>query len=431
MTPQEYFVADNIRLSYIQTDKFKAEAVTLSFDIPLTPENYIHSHVLCKLLIRGCERLPSIAQINRELDELYSATLTVSANAAADVISVRIGADVLSERFVTDGTDVLRRVLCTGADVLLRPILVDGTFSKETLDKVIVSFTDQVRSIKNSPKQYAFTRLDELLSRSKPCVVTYEYLLENAQKVTPESLMRFYTYLLSSTSINAFYIGASSPERVADAILNAFSTFSGKAALTPTLPVIAKPEEYISVTEEMDITQGNLAMGFRTGAGYANGKQHVLRIFNEIFGASPASKLFLNVRERMSLCYYCTSAVSASSGNLTVRLGLENKNRDVAKAEILRQLDLIRQGEISDSEMLAARQSVEYTFSQIYDSPHALFSFYSARQNASVSETVEEYKQKLLSVTAEEVCELAKNTVLDTEFYIKGTCAESEEADDE
>jgi len=158
MIPKKYTVADNIRLSYIQTDKFKAEALTVSLDMPLTPENYVLSHVLCIALGRGCERLPSIADINRELDELYSSTLSFNTTTRGDNLSVCLCADMISNKFVTDGTDVLRGVLHTGADMLMRPLLRDGVFLPDTVEKVKISFLDHVKSIKNYPKLYASAR---------------------------------------------------------------------------------------------------------------------------------------------------------------------------------------------------------------------------------------------------------------------------------
>ncbi len=431
MIPKKHTIADNIRLSYIQTDKFKEEALTVSLDMPLTPENYVLSHVLCLALGRGCERLPSLAQINRELDELYASTVGFNTNTRGDNLSVCIYADMISNRFVTDGTDVLRGVLRTAADMLLRPLIRDGAFLPDTVEKVKISFLDLVRSIKNHPKLYAAARLGELMDRNLDRKITLEDIIDTTQKVDAKALYEFYKELITCSSLNVFYVGAQPPETVANAVADAFSGFVGISGSAPIMPSIEKPAEYVSVTENMPLKQGTLAMGFRTGAGLSEGTHTALIILNEIFGGSAASKLFLNVRERMSLCYYCGSKVSTLSGNVTVCSGLDNANRDIAAEEILRQLSLIARGEISEQEMTAARQSIEYSYSQIYDAPRSLQSFYLERELFGITETVEEHKQKLLAVSAEDVCRLAQNTVHDTQFYICGTSAESEDEYDE
>ncbi len=425
MTPQRYAIADNVRLSYIQTDKFKAETLTVSFDIPLTHENYVLSHLLCQLLGRGCERLPSLELINRELDELYSSSLCFNTTARADTLSVCMSAEMISNRFISDGTDVLGGVLRAGADMLLRPLTRDGIFIPETVSKVSAAFVDQIKAIKSHPRAYALARLSELMDRNTRRSVTLDYILESTPKVNALGLYSFYKYLLSSSSISVFYVGSTSPDAVADAFSAAFGSIVGVRPMRK-LPDISTPEEYISVTEDMPIKQGNLALGFRTGAGLSNNDHPTLFVLNEILGGSPASKLFLNVRERMSLCYYCSSKASLITGSIVVSSGLDNTNKELAKSEIFRQLELIAKGEISNEELCAARGSIKYSYSQIYDSARALRSFYTERDCFGIEETVEQYKQRLLSVSAEDVSRLAAATVHDTEFFIRGVGAESD-----
>ena len=118
-------------------------------------------------------------------------------------------------------------------------------------------------------------------------------------------------------------------------------------------------------------------------------------------------------------------------GNLSVLAGIDNANVDIARQEILHQLDLIRSGHISEDELNAARRGIDYTLSQIYDSPRSIIEFYRTRAIFGIHESIEEYKQTLLSVSAEDVIRLANNTVFDTEFYICGVGTESDGEDDE
>ena len=164
-------------------------------------------------------------------------------------------------------------------------------------------------------------------------------------------------------------------------------------------------------------------MGFRTGVtvGTENDLYYTALLLNEIFGGSPASKLFLNVRERMSLCYYCSSSYNQYNGILSVSAGIESSNRDVAEKAILGQLEDIRAGKISDVEFRAAKTSLENAYRQIYDNPFELQSFYGNRQLFGITETIEHCRQKLNAVTKDAVVELAKKVIHDTVFFIEGT----------
>ena len=176
-------------------------------------------------------------------------------------------------------------------------------------------------------------------------------------------------------------------------------------------------------------------MGFRTGVtADGTGRDfYTAMVLNEIFGGSPASKLFLGVRERMSLCYYCSSSFSPYTGILTVSSGIENRNRARAEEAILAQLQDIREGKISDAELHAARVSLENAYRTIYDNPFDLQSFYGNRVTFGISETVEDCRSRLVSVTKEEIAALARRVVCDTVFFVEGTMSEGvgEEVDDE
>jgi predicted Zn-dependent peptidase len=280
---------------------------------------------------------------------------------------------------------------------------------------------DALAAEKNNTRSYAAMRLRELMSRDGDRFPTLEYLLDNVMTVSAAEITEHYARLIASAPMSVFYVGRASEEHIASKLTSAFSEFKG-SVLTPSPRIVpSTPKELFSVTEDMPVSQGKLALGFRTGTSIADGTHAVAVMLNEILGTSPASKLFMNVRERLGLCYYCASSYSIYSGNLSVATGLDVSNRQKAEDEILRQIDDIRKGNISDAEWTAARKSLEYTYVQIYDSPFALQSFYTNREFAGIDESVEDFKRALLSVTREEVSECAKNTVLDTRFFINGT----------
>lgn len=78
------------------------------------------------------------------------------------------------------------------------------------------------------------------------------------------------------------------------------------------------------------------------------------RLMNALFGGTPHSMLFRSVREKLSLCYYCASSYDYIKGVMLVDSGVEAAKADEAQAEILRQLDLLRQGAFIDEDLEAA-----------------------------------------------------------------------------
>ena len=123
-----------------------------------------------------------------------------------------------------------------------------------------------------------------------------------------------------------------------------------------------------SFTDEMAVTQGKLVLGYRLGECMEEPDIAALFVFNAVFGSGVTSKLFMNVREKLSLCYYAGSTVDTHKGLMLVSSGVDFDKADAAKAEIFAQLDAVKRGDITDEELDAARRSVASDLRSFLDS---------------------------------------------------------------
>lgn len=430
MTLQKRAIAKNIKLSYLYTKKFKTDSLSFTLYTPLTARAYLYSLVLVGVMRRGSEAYPSMRELNRELDMLYASTVDVQSGIYGNTLTFTVSAELIAARFAIDGTDVSDGVIRLIADVLLHPLRDGGCFPSDTVEKEKQLVSDALRAERNNPRSYAATRLKELMRRGNGEYPTLEYLLSEVANVTPEALGAYYDSLTASAPMNVFYVGSESADAVSGKIANAFGAYTATESYLPKPPSAEPARPPVDVTEDMPVSQGKLCIGLRSGACFTDGGYHAAIVFNEILGASPASKLFMNVRERLSLCYYCSSAYSTVSGELSISCGVDASNRERAEAEIMRQLGEIADGNISDTEFFAAKRSLEYTYAQLYDSPFSLRAFYTDRELAGIEENVEECKHALLSVTREQVAQTAAKAVADTRFFINGSGGEEVENDD-
>ncbi len=433
MKLQRIGIAKNASLSYINTNKFKTEALGLSLSIPLTPRDYLCNMLLSGIMRRGTQSMPSHAAVNRQLDMLYAAVVEISSNTCANTLSLNVSADFLAECHVPHGTDVFGGVINIIGELLTSPQKKDGIFPADTLKSEIELVRDGLLAERNNTRAYAAMRCRELLHRDNENYPTLEYLLENIDTVSSEELSAYHEKLLAQAELSAFYVGSKDGERVAAALADIFDGALGYGSLTYVPDAIDASRERACSEEQMDVSQAKLSMGFVTGTGYGREDRHAAILLNEILGSSPASKLFINVREKQGLCYYCSSSYSAVSGNIMISSGFEPSNKDKVISEILAQLDAIKNGDITDSELSCARRSLCYSYAQIYDSPFSLQGFYATRACFGVEETVEECKQALMSVTREDVIRLANRIRYDSCYFVCGTGGGSSEevSDDE
>ena len=420
MKLQSISIAKNALLSYINTNKFKTEALGLSLSIPLTPRDYLCNMLLSGVMRRGTERLPSHAAVNRELDMLYAAVVEISSNTCANMLSLNVGADFLADRHVPDGTDVFGGVIGVIGELLTSPLKKDGLFDADTLNSEITIVRDALLAERNNTRAYAAMRCKELLHRENQNYPTLEYLLDNIGTVNSAELTAYHEKLLKNAELSVFYVGSNDGESVAKCLEEAFGEKLGYGKMLCASGVISDSRELAYAEEKMDVSQAKLSMGFVTGAGYNREDRHAAILLNEILGASPSSKLFMNVRERQGLCYYCSSSYSAVSGNIMVSCGFDESNKEKVVSEILAQLDAIKNGDISDAELTCARNSLGYSYAQIYDSPFSLQAFYATRACFGVTETVEECRDALMSVTCEDIVRLAGKIRYDSCFFVSG-----------
>jgi len=184
---------------------------------------------------------------------------------------------------------------------------------------------------------------------------------------------------------------------------------------------------------DMAVSQGKLNLGFRTDITLKDPAYYAMAVANEIYGASPISKLFMQVREQKSLCYSIGSSYDLYKGIMKVSCGIDPNAKDIACEEILHQWDRMCRGDITDEELSCAKQSLDNSYRTIADNPNAIEGFYYGRLLEGVDMTVEDCRQRFAEVTREQVAAAAQGVTLDTVYFLNGTCPDGagEEDDDE
>ena len=427
-------IADGISLSVMPSDKFKAGVIALSLTVPLTRHGSAYNHILSGLLRRGTRKYPDMATLNRRLDELYGSYVEIKSNHVGNNLSLSFVCEVLDNKYIPDGTDTLGGVIDIVADMLTNPLFCQDCFEQALFDQEIRVILDALNAEINNTRAYAIKRCAELMFESYDDYPTVAETKQIVSEATIDDIRKHFKQLLSSAPLDVFYIGATDEQVLKDALERSFGSFSfGKQHnICSAAPI--KRESFAESSEKMPVSQGKLAMCFSTSTALSQGNDdyYTALMLNELFGGSASSKLFLNVREKMSLCYYCSSSFSTYSGLMTVSSGIEVKNFELVRRAILDQLDQIKQGKITDAELYAAKRSIENAYRQLYDSPFDLQSFYSGRMLFGIGDTIENCLEKLMKVRREQIVELANKVTLDALFFVEGTaCDEIGEEDED
>ena len=165
-------------------------------------------------------------------------------------------------------------------------------------------------------------------------------------------------------------------------------------------------------------------MGFVTPITNRSERFAAMQVFNSLFGSGQSCKLFLTVREKLSLCYSIGSGYYSSKGIITVSAGIDSQNMEKTREQILALLQDCRDGHITEEELEAAKLSIISGLRTIHDSPGAMEGYYASAALSGLALTPEAYIAAVEAVTAEDVAAAAETVQLHTTYFLKevGAC---------
>ncbi len=424
MIPKIYSVGQAVKLRVCRTEKFKTAMLSVSAVLPIRQESVWMTTLLLSVLRRGTEKYPTLEDLNRRLDYLYGTELSIRNFYRGNNHVIGFSADLLSDAYLPKGEDLIAETLDVMRQILFFPALDEnGLLQERYVKSEQIQQCDAIRALKNNPRAYAAERTREVLYAEEPCGVSSLGTEEVVMSVSARELTAYWREWLRTLTLDCFYVGNGEPERICDRLQAAFSdVLCASAAPTPyQKPANLRAADPVRrVDEALEVGQGQLLLGLRTGTVLTDRDFYACMVYNELLGTSPISKLFMNVRERLSLCYHCASTYHAHNGAILIHCGLSRVNRRAAEDEIMRQIDLLARGEISDGELNAAKYSLCNAYLQIEDSPAALESFYFSRAMAGVTATSADCRARFAKITREDVVAVARKMALDTVFYLDG-----------
>ncbi|MEE0970699.1 MAG: pitrilysin family protein [Clostridia bacterium] len=434
MIPKKIELSGGGYLLALRTDKFKTETLTVSLPYPMDQRRTRLCRLLFGVLKRGCEEYPDISSLSRRLDDLYDANIDMVTVPTGENVAAGFVVECLDGRYVGDGTDILAETMDTLRKMVYSPLLTkDGLFDERVLQIEKRNLCDLIRDSDNDPRIHSYQLCRSMMFEGEPYGLRSMGSIEDIMAAENREVSKFREEFLSMSAPICIYVGSREESEAAKLVSSYFGEFGGKKmTLGDTIlkPAVSKMRY---VEEEMSVVQGKLTMGFRAEMGIHSEDVFAAMLFNDIFGGSPVSKLFRNVRERMSLCYSCSTSFDSSKGALFMRAGIANENKDRVIDEVLHQFGEIKKGNISDYEIECSKKSIINYYRQAEDSPFAIESYYRTRLMCGVERTPEESIDMINKVTKEDIVRAADKFAPDSVAFIKGT-AESkyfEEGDDE
>lgn len=415
-------ILPGVWLTALHTDKFKTGCLSVTLLTQLTREHAAMNAVLPFVLRRGSTPLPDLEAVAGELDRLYGATITPVVRKLGEIQCVGFYSTFADDRAV--GAPVLPRLAEDVSAMLLAPNTRGGLLRQDYVRGEKEKLLDKIRGRINDKRSYATQRLTELMCCFEDYCVPRLGDEDMAESIHYQKLTRHYHELLSTSPVELFYCGSLPPDAVAQTLSDALAAIPRGEIdydIGTDIRMNAVEADIRFFTEEMAITQGKLAIGYRLGECMDDPDMAALRVFNALFGGCVTSKLFLNVREKLSLCYYASSRLDLMKGLMLVSSGIEVENYDKALAEINVQLDAVRAGDFTDDDLEAAKKCLASDLRAIMDTPAALEGFWLSQNLQGLDFDPMELAALTESVTRADVVDIARSVVCDSVYFLKGT----------
>ena len=409
-------IADGVYFSSITDKRYKKNLISVAFSTQLSEDTATENVIVPVLLTKCNSKLPTYKAFNNKMSRLYASGIGGTAGRQYDLQTISFGAYYLDDIYALSGekmTGIMTDILI---DCLTSPVTENGVFSEKFVELEKKTVIDNIETAINDKRSYAIERAMKTICKGEPASVCSYGTVEKAKLITPDSAYKAYRRMLETMPCEIICTGCSDFDGVAEKFAAAFEKVGRHDIENTTIalsPVKTQTEE---VTERLTVNQSKLVLGFKSHSD----DDAALVLLQKIFGGTTSSKLFRNVREKMSLCYYCSAARNDLKGIMLVNSGVENENIEKTKEAVIDQLEEIKNGNFTNEDINFAEMAIKNDFKSVADSAGNVSNWYFDCIRKNDIGTPEEKLGRYLGVSKERIIAAAKSMVLDSVYVLTG-----------
>ena len=422
MTRKE--ILPGIFLNHVQSDKFKLSSLSFTILTQLKRETASMNALIPSVLCRGSRNYDTLDKLSCRFEELYGSSVSCMVKKYGEIQAIGISLSYPESVFLPEKKSIARDVVSLGCEVLLNPATRGGLLLPAYVDSEKEKLAELIRSRINDKTGYAVSRCLEEMCCFEDYAVSRFGTVEDCERINYKKLTKHYRSLLQTSPVEIFYVGRDTLRTIETLLKDAMCTMARGEIddeIGTDIRMNAVEEQARTFEEQMEISQSRIVLGFRLGETMEEPDRAVLSVFNTVYGVGITSKLFTTVREKLHLCYSVSSSINIYKGILLVTAGIDASCFENARDEMLRQLEEIKSGNISDEEMTAAKAAVVSDLRSVEDSQPAIESYYLSQIITGESINIEKYIDLIGEVTKEDLMAAASFTECDMIYFLKGT----------
>lgn len=408
--------ASGISYKYIPSSRFKTTLLSVTF-VTALDKNAAANALALSLMSKGTLQLPDYYSFNRKLAGLYGASVSSSVSKMGDRQELNISLTVNDDKYSLDGEPTVTAAGELLLDMVFSRFMDGSSYPQNAVAREKRLLIEGIKSRFNDKRVYSRMRCEEIMCQNEAFGLSPNGTVADVETLTDADIKDAFRRIICESFISVTVVGTTEPKSFIEKFQQLLGTVDRQ--YKPLKADEAKNANALKRVEEtMPVNQGKLVLGLRSNVGEILPNSVKTWVMTDVFGGGPYSKLFCNVREKMSLCYYCSARGVRSKGIIFVESGVEKDNIEAAEKAILDQLQRVKNGDFTEKELQSSKLALSDAFRSVAADQSGLAGWYDARIISGCDISPEEVAEAVLTVTAEDVIAAANRYTLDTVFAL-------------
>ena len=409
---------NNYKLHLINTNRFKTIKFRVILKQPVVKEEIVLRNMLLDVLTYSCMKYPSKKELVKQAQSLYGASVYSKGYRIGKMQLINIYLTILNEKYTESG--MIEESLELLSEILFNPKIENNSFDSDSYNLSYRQNLQSIKNLKDSKGKYATIRMLENMDDNQEYTYNEYGYIEDLVKQNSQVLCDYYKKIINTSKVDIYVIGNIENIDI-EGLLAKYMKFENNPTFEED--TIIKHNEFrneVNVIKEQDNNnQSNLVIGCKLNDLTNFEMNYVLTIYNIIFGSGADSKLFKNIREENSLCYYVTSSVNKLDNLLFIRSGISKNNFDKVIELINKNMELMSKGEFSDEDITKAKEAYLSFVDEIKDNDDAIIETYIAHDILGI-DLIDERKEQIIKISKEDIINVSKKIKMDTIYLLEG-----------
>lgn len=410
------------KVNSINIEKFKSVFVSINFLTSIDAKNMSKNALLASVMKKGNKTYNTEKEINRKLAKMYDALIDVSTEKYKDYINLKVQFEFINVESIEklNKKEIIELLI----DYITNPKIINDSFDKTIVEREKAGLIEKINEEKDNKRRYALARLDEIMFENEEYATSTLGREKDIQEIDEKGLYKYYLELMNNSSIIVNVAGNLKGYEMLGSEL--YNEVLNKLNRENIKDILYREEqnnirtEIKEQVEHQQISQSVVAIGIKID-NVTQKDSYKIMVYNQILGGNPASLMFQNVREKHSLAYFAKSIYNRQKQTISIFAGIEPKKIDKAKTIMLEQLNIMQNGEFSETQFKASKDTLISAYKESFDVKEELSKLmFTNEMYFGKLVTIDEMIEEIEKVTKQDVLEIAEKVRLDSIFCLGG-----------